>query len=177
MPLIASDHIVRYRNYLERTTDQQFLIPDDFIEEFWTWFENKGKLFEGSKIQNKLPDPGIKLHSSACFGNSYRIANAFVKRYIYFEGFAYSYSRNEYLMHAFNTNKYRTVYDFTLKGHPPSQDQFDTYVGVRIPLALIRSAYNELGFSQYTQYTMLAIYFLYSNNLDFNFDYCNLPSI
>ena len=80
-------------------------------------------------------------------------------------------------MYAFITNKYRTIYDFTLKGDPPSQLQFDIYVGVRIPLGLIRKTYKELGFSKYTQYTMLVVYFYYNNNLDLNFNYANLPSI
>jgi hypothetical protein len=54
----------------------------------------------------------------------------------YVEGFTYSSTSGEFVRHAFNTNKGRKVYDFTLKGE--TKTKYDIYMGVIIPLAFVR---------------------------------------
>jgi hypothetical protein len=172
MPFTASDYIARYRTYLEGTSEQELLIPEEFSKNFWNWFNQKAILFEGRKVIGNPPDPKIDTQPIHCFINTFRCGRAFVKRYIYFEGFTYSSSTDEYVRHAFNTNKGRKVYDFTLKGE--AKTKYDKYVGVKIPLAFVWKIYKHYGYFINAQYSMLVSFFLFKSGFQNYQEYANL---
>ena len=170
--LALEEYIDKYRNYLKSTSEQELNVPEEYKNEFWNWFKIKAKLSNGNKIIRILPDPQIRISKSACYNNTFRISKAFVKRYIYFEGFAFSKNPEEFLVHAFNTNKYRKVYDFTLGNNTL---QYDIYIGVKIPLAFIRKIYLHFGLFEFSQYSVLVPFFLYKMNYENYLEYAILP--
>ncbi len=169
--LALEEYIDKFRNYLKGTSEQKLNVPEEYKDEFWNWFKIKAKLFSGRKIIRSLPDPRIRISKSACYNNTFRISRAFVKRYIYFEGFAFSKNPEEFLVHAFNTNKCRKVYDFTLENNTL---QYDIYIGVKIPLAFIRKVYKHYELKKFSQYTVLVPFFLFKKGYQEYFEYAKL---
>ena len=167
-----------YRFYLNTMSLDNLLIPDEFVEGFWTWFSINGKKFDETKIRKKLKFPNLKLFdNNSCFMNTYRILKAFRKRYYYYEGFAVQTNNNNYMRHAFNLSKNGLIIDYSLNYPTKITDInlfWNCYYGVKIPETFARLVYNKIGNKEQTQLSLLVPYYLYLNDFDDFFEYANL---
>jgi len=144
-----------YKRYLETTDEQRLDVPNGYENQFWEWFIRKSYLFNKNKIRKKLQITNITIReNNFCFKNTFRISKGFIKKLAYFEGLAYSGNAvPEYLKHAFNVSKSGKVSDYSLEFR--ADNQYDYYVGVKIPLSFAREVYLELGDYEYSQYSLL----------------------
>jgi hypothetical protein len=155
-----------YRTYLNSTFEEDFNIPEDYVDSFWIWFLEKGRLFQSNRIKKFLRNPLIEIFTNACYKNSYRLLKAFRKNLSYYEGFAVDPTNNIFLRHAFNVNKFCKVCDYSLRQLEIQYEipNYQIYYGVKIPESFVRKVYQSLGEARYTQYSVLVAYFLFKNN-------------
>ncbi len=156
--------IAKYKTQINSIGDQKLDIPAGRETDFWDWFERKSRIYNYKKIRNKLYVTNIPILENFCFKNSFRIAQGFVKRLFYFEGFTYHSRTDNCIRHAFNVCENDTVFDYTLFENPENRQ--DYYIGIRIPLNFAREIYKLKTEGSYSQYPLLVAYFMMVYKID-----------
>ncbi len=165
--------ILGYMRYLNTSSEDNLIIPNEYDSEFWRWFESNGTLYEGIKIRKNSKPSHVDIRANMCFNNSFRMSIAFVKRYFLYEGFAFRNMARSYIKHSFNVDKQGKVVDFSLERESDNNLNYGVYVGVKIPLSFARMIYNQSEIN-FTQHSLLVPYYLYCMQYDSFLEYTRI---